>query len=155
MNDSGAVLGLLSLLVGILVYVWTGLSLSAVFAKAGEEGWKAWVPVYDIAVLLRLGGFSGWLVLLAFVPIVGIAYLVVLIVALHRINRAFGFGDGMTVLGVLLLPAWASVVGWGSARWLGLEALGPVRRSDAVAPLDARVQPGFGAAPAAFAPPSG
>jgi hypothetical protein len=148
MNDPAALYGFLSLLLGIAVYVWIGLSLSAVFAKAGEESWKAWVPVYNHAVLLQLGGFSGWLVLLAFVPIANIAYVVILVLALLRVNRAFGFGAGMTVLGVLLLPVWASIVGWGSARWLGADAAGPLRRGDA-APLDARLAPGY-AAPTAY-----
>ncbi|HAQ60059.1 MAG TPA: hypothetical protein DCR63_06730 [Microbacterium sp.] len=35
----------------------------------------------------------------------------------------------MTVLGAILLPAWASIVGWGSARWLASAApTAPVRR---------------------------
>jgi hypothetical protein len=35
------------------------------------------------------------------------------------VNRGFGLGIGFTVLGVLVLPVWASIVGWGSARWIG------------------------------------
>ncbi len=35
-----------------------------VFRKSGEESWQAWVPVLNLVVLLRLGGLSGWLLLL-------------------------------------------------------------------------------------------
>ncbi|MFT4221210.1 MAG: DUF5684 domain-containing protein [Microbacterium sp.] len=123
MNDSGLLLALLPGLATIAIYVWVGLSLSAVFAKAGEQGWKAWVPFYNTAVLLQLGGMSGWLVLLVLVPVLGaIALTVVLVVAYRRINSAFGLGVGMTVLAALLFPVWSSVVGWGSARWLGAAA---------------------------------
>src|SRR5690606_17155773 len=87
---------LLPLLVGLAVYVWTALALSAVFRKAGEEPFKAWVPFLNIYVLLHLGGYSGWFVLLILVPFVGqLALWIVLIMAYHRINTAFGLGTGM------------------------------------------------------------
>ncbi|MDR7113596.1 hypothetical protein J2X03_003496 [Microbacterium trichothecenolyticum] len=121
-DATAAVFGtLISLLLFAGLYVWTALALSAVFRKSGVEAWKAWVPVLNTIVLLQLAGLSPWLVVLAFVPFVGIAFLVVWAIALYRVNVAFGFGAGMTVLGFLLLPVWASIVGWGSARWVGRE----------------------------------
>ncbi|WP_100809895.1 DUF5684 domain-containing protein [Microbacterium sp. BR1] len=120
-----------SLVVALVLYLWVALGLSAVFRKAGEHPWQAWVPILNTVVFLRLGGLSPWLVLLAFVPVVGtLAFFVVAIIALQRINRSFGLGVGMTVLGALLFPVWASIVGWGSARWLpGSAAIAPARRS--------------------------
>jgi hypothetical protein len=136
---TGVLFGVLFALLLIAgLYVWIALALAAVFRKSGEEGWKAWVPILNSIVVLQLGGLSPWLVLLAFFPILNIAFVVVFAIALYRINVAFGYGAGMTVLGVLLFPAWASVVGWGSARWVGREvgahgadrpAAGPVRRT--------------------------
>ena len=121
-DATAAVFGtLISLLLFAGLYVWTALALSAVFRKSGVEAWKAWVPVLNTIVLLQLAGLSPWLVVLAFVPFVGIAFLVVWAIALYRVNVAFGFGAGMTVLGFLLFPVWASIVGWGSARWVGRE----------------------------------
>lgn len=128
MNDPQLVGGLIALLVVVAMYVWIGLSLAALFTKAAEEGWKAWVPVYNLFTLFELGGLSGWLVLLGFVPIVGqIAYLVFAIIAYHRVNAAFGNGAGMTVLAVLLFPVWTSVLGWGPARWIGRDEPGAQR----------------------------
>ncbi len=119
-----------SVVIAILLYVWVALALSAVFRKAGERPWQAWVPILNTVVVLRLGRLSGWLVLLAVVPIVGtVAFFVVTVIALQRINRSFGLGVGMTVLGALLFPVWASVIGWGSARWLvGAASSSPTRR---------------------------
>jgi hypothetical protein len=125
-TDSIAVaLGVTSAVLGIIIYVWTALALSALFRKAGEPGWKGWVPVYNEFVLLQLGGFSGWLVLLAFVPLLNIVYAVVRIMAIYRISVSFGYGVGMTVLGALIFVIWASVLGFGSARWIGEPAAGP------------------------------
>ena len=100
------------------------------FRKSGEESWQAWVPVLNLVVLLRLGGLSGWLLLLALVPFVGpVAVWVVVVIACHRIGGAFGFGPGMTVLAALLLPVWASVIGFGTSRWVGAEASAGTRRT--------------------------
>jgi hypothetical protein len=38
----------------------------------------------------------------------------------------------MAVIGVLLLPIWASIVGWGSARWIGRETDAASRRDTGV-----------------------
>ncbi|WES62923.1 DUF5684 domain-containing protein [Microbacter sp. GSS18] len=148
----------ISLLLGAALYVWTALALAAVFGKSGRERWKAWVPFLNIFVLLELGGLSGWLVLLAFVPGIGsVALWVVIVVACHRVGRSFGFGAGMTVLAALVLPVWASVVGFGSARWLGAAAgpaRGPARaRSTAVPPPPAPRAPAARPAAAPAAPP--
>ncbi|WP_026095689.1 DUF5684 domain-containing protein [Microbacterium sp. B19] len=121
MNDSTEMLlGALSLVLFVILYVWHALALAAVFAKAGEASWKGWVPVLNVATVLKLGGFSPWLVLIVLVPVFGvIAYAVVSIVAIHRVNLAFGRGAGMTVLGAFLPIIWASILGFGRARWEG------------------------------------
>jgi hypothetical protein len=119
LEDSAGLAITLGVVAGLLLYVWTALALSAVFSKSSEAGWKAWVPILNQVVLFRLGGQSPWLLLLYLVPGVGaLAVWVVQIVACHRIGAAFGFGGGMTVLAALLLPVWASIIGFGSARWL-------------------------------------
>jgi hypothetical protein len=118
---------LLSVLATAALYIWTAIALSAVFRKSGEEAWKAWVPVLNIIVVLQLGGLSPWLVLLGLIPLP--VLWVVIVIACHRINVAFGYGAGMTVLAALLFPVWATVVGFGSARWVGAEEAPGVRRS--------------------------
>lgn len=139
MNDSIAViLGLATLVLFVVVYVWVSLALAAVFRKTGEAAWKAWVPVLNVAMILRIGGFSPWLFLLVLVPVFGqIAFPVILIIAIHRISTGFGYGGGMTVLGALLLAVWASILGFGQAQWQGApvpagrrsdDEPGPVRR---------------------------
>jgi hypothetical protein len=131
-GSTGIALGVISLLVFIALYVWTALALSAVFRKSGEEGWKAWVPVLNQIVLLQLGRLSGWLVLLVLIPFAGPLILwALLVVACYRINLSFGHGVGMTVLAALLLPVWASILGFGPARWLGTE---PAARAPGAGP---------------------
>ena len=157
-----------SLLAALLIYVWTSIALGGVFRKSGEQAWKGWVPILNAVVLLRLGGLSGWLVLLFIIPIFG---WVALLVAVHRINHAFGYTGGMTVLAYFLFPVWASIVGFGPERWVGREvagAHGPVRSTHAPAPAGGASEPppavaayapmapppAYGRAPAPMAPPA-
>jgi hypothetical protein len=122
-QSTAVALSLIGLIAFLALYVWLALALSAVFRKSGEEAWKAWVPVLNLIVLLQLGGLSGWWLLLWLVPGLGmLAVWVFVIVACHRIGRSFGCGPGMTVLAALLLPVWASVIGFGSSRWVGAES---------------------------------
>lgn len=143
MTDSTmVVLGMTSLALVVVLYVWFALALAAMFEKMGEPSWKAWVPVVNVATVLQRGDFSPWLVLLNVVPLFGaVAFVIVFIVAVHRITVAFGGGVGLTVVGALLPVVWASILGWGSARWTGEggaglvdERSGPFRRGDGHAP---------------------
>ncbi|WP_375385803.1 DUF5684 domain-containing protein [uncultured Microbacterium sp.] len=107
----------------IVLYVWIALALSALFRKVGTPSWQAWVPFLNLFVVLELGGIVGWFVLVAVVPVVGtLALWVLVVLAAHRINAGFGYRSGMTVLAALLFPVWATVLGFGSARWLGAPA---------------------------------
>ncbi|WP_438353808.1 DUF5684 domain-containing protein [Microbacterium sp. CJ88] len=160
----GVTLGLTTTVLSVVLYLWTALALSAVFRKSGEESWKGWVPIYNQVVLLRLGGFSGWFLLLLLFPIVGwIVLYAVQVIACHRVNLAFGLGPGMTVLAALLFPVWASVVGFGSARWLGHpeDIGGPSRTGNisvpvpAAAPAGSAVYGDWAVQPTAPASPAG
>lgn len=163
MNDSAVTAALVvDLLIAAAAYVWMGFALSTVFRKAGERGWKAWVPFLNAFTLLELGGFSGWFVLLALLPVLGtVALIVIAIVAYHRINLSFGYGAGMTVLAALLNLVWLSILAWGPARWLGGPNRGSLRTANA--DLGARLSGGDAvaaqheatsaeSAPAAYAP---
>lgn len=102
--------------VGAVFYVWTAVALAAVFDKSGAAPWRAWVPLYNLSVLLRLGGLSGWLVLLLLLPVFGVLFVwAAVTTAAHRIGTEFGYRAGMTALAAVMLPAWASVIGFGPA----------------------------------------
>lgn len=117
-NDSLLILlGILSGMLGVVVYVWIAVALAGLFRKTGEQPWQAWVPLLNLGVVLRLGGFSPWLVLIGLVPGAGqLALWVLLVISAHRIGTRFGVGPGMTVLAALLFVVWASILGLGPAQ---------------------------------------
>ena len=111
-----AVGGLLGLVITVLI---TGFALKGIFTKAGQPTWAAFVPVYNIAILLRIAGLSPWLVILFFVPILNIVAQVLLAI---NVAKVFGKGLGTVFLIFFFSIIMYFVLSYGSARYLGREA---------------------------------
>jgi hypothetical protein len=115
---AGACFGFLVYL-AIIVLAIAGLWKT--FVKAGQPGWAAIIPIYNLYVLCLIVGKPAWWVILFFVPIVG---LVIGILVYIELARAFGKGTGFAV-GLLLLPfVFFPMLGFGSARYQGPSAQG-------------------------------
>ncbi|MGX1793008.1 DUF5684 domain-containing protein [Microbacterium sp. NPDC055312] len=127
----------IALIVGLGCYLWYAIALSKLFARLGEEGWKGWIPVLNEATILTLGGKPAWNAVLLFIPIVQLYGLYVKIVAVHRINRRFDRGAGLTVLAVLLPPAWATVLVVGPLPYPEGDRLAGIRPGPLRKPADA------------------
>jgi hypothetical protein len=76
--------------------------------KAGQPGWAAIIPIYDIWVLFKIAGKPGWYSLLFLVPIVNLVGLVLYIIALFDVAKKFNKGPAFTIFGLILF----SFVGW-------------------------------------------
>ena len=139
----------------IVYYVWYALALSKLFPKLGAESWRGWVPVLNEMEILVRGGVPGWSVVYYFIPVVSLYGLYLKATAVHRINEQLGRGIGMTVVGVLLPPVWASILGWG--RTPAVAGVGHKRVESMLGSADAAT-PSAGTGPlagqpTAFSPP--
>lgn len=104
------------LVVGIIcliTYVVFALFLAMVFKKAGIEGWKAWVPIYNTWVMLEMGGQPGWIALLSLAAIIpfigwigGVVAAVFVAIAMYHIGMKFGKPDVFVLLGIFLPLVW-------------------------------------------------
>ena len=95
----------------ILFYV---ASMWKVFTKAGQPGWAAIIPIYNMVVLCQIAGKPVWWVLLMFIPLVNI---VVAVMVWHNISLRFGHGVGFT-LGLIFLGAiFIPILAWGSSEY--------------------------------------
>lgn len=99
---------------GAIVVGGGAVALSGILGAAALEASFGGDPGGAQAALAAAAAFPALLWLVVLVPA-----LILQIRMLLGVNRGFGLGVGHTVLGVLLFPVWASIVGWGSARWLG------------------------------------
>ena len=99
---------------------WFGLfaivlaSMWKVFAKAGEPGWAAVVPIVNLFYLCKIAGRPSWWLLLMLVPLVNFFVLGILS---FDIAKAFGksptFGLGLWFLGFVFYP----VLAFGSSQY--------------------------------------
>ena len=87
-----------------------------VFVKAGHEGWKAIIPIWNTIILLEIVGRPIWWVILFFVPIVGF---VIWVILCNDISKSFGRGAGTTVGLVFLSPIFFIILGFGTAEYKG------------------------------------
>ncbi len=102
-------------LVGYLIF--TLVALRPVFVKAGYNGWSALIPIYNIYVLVKIGGFHGATVLLYLIPIVNIVFGIILAV---RIGKNFGKGGAFSFFLLWLLSFIGyCIIGYGSAVYQG------------------------------------
>lgn len=124
------VLGILGI-ISLGTIVISVIGLWGMFKKAGEEGWKSIIPVYNLYTLMEIVGMSPvWLIVLIAVvvlsPIVqslsAIFYLIVLyfsVILCGSIAKSFGkseaFGFGL----YFLSPIFYLILGVGSSKYLG------------------------------------
>ncbi len=100
----------LALIVVIIAGLWK------MFVKAGQPGWAAIVPIYNIFILCKIVGRPGWWVILFFIPIVNFVMAVIV-----SIDLAKSFGKSMLfAIGlVFLAPIFYCILGFGSAQYQG------------------------------------
>ena len=92
-----------------------------IFEKAGEDGWKAIIPIWNTLILLKVIGRDWWWILLLLIPIVNIVIWV--IVALD-LAKSFGRGTGFAI-GLIFLPfIFSLILGFGSDTYRGPAAKG-------------------------------
>lgn len=90
----------------VLVAFWK------VFVKAGQPGWAALIPLYNVVILFKMAGKEWWYIFLLLVPI----YNIVIIVQMwHAISKAFGKRTGFTVGLVLLNAIFISILAFDSS----------------------------------------
>jgi len=93
------------LLIQLAIVVLYIVGMWKVFAKAGQPGWAAIIPIYNVYILLKIAGRPGWWLLLFLIPIVNlvIAILVAIDVA-KAFGKGVGYGLGLFFLGFIFYP---------------------------------------------------
>ncbi len=107
-----AVYVILSLAISVLTLV----AMWKLFVKAGRAGWKCLIPFYNTYCLYDIAWGNGWLFLLMFVPCVNV---VVGIMMLFKLAKAFGQGTGFGFGLLFLNTIFILILGFGSAEYVG------------------------------------
>jgi hypothetical protein len=104
-------------IIGYALYV---IALWRIFAKAGQPGWAALIPIYNWIVLLRVIGRPWWWWLLLLIPIVNV---IVLIIIDYELAKSFGHGVGFTIGLIFLQLIFLLILAFGSSQYRG--SVGP------------------------------
>jgi len=100
----------------LLWYVLFALGLLGMLRKAGLPGWGAIIPIYNVYLLIKLGGLSGFTIILTIIPIVNIVFAFYLG---GKVSYAFGHGLLMAIFGlVIFAPIGHLVLGFDRSRYL-------------------------------------
>ncbi|NLE24708.1 MAG: hypothetical protein GX625_05080 [Clostridiaceae bacterium] len=104
----------LGLAMGILsiVAIWR------IFVKAGEPGWAAIVPFYNLYTFFKITWGSGWKFLLLLIPIVNF---VIIVITMVKLARAFGKGGGFAVGLIFLNIIFYCILAFDNSRYIGVQ----------------------------------
>lgn len=109
---------LISLMISISVLLATGLWY--MFEKAGQPGYASIIPIYNIIVMCNVAKKPTWWVVMFFIPIANIVFLIMM---LNGISKNFGKSSGFTVGLVFLNQIFFSILGYGDAQYLEMQAI--------------------------------
>ena len=100
----------------LVMYVLSVVAMWKMFEKAGQAGWKAIIPIWNTIILMKISGYSPWLILLFLVPI---ANVIMIILMYSGIAKAYGKGLG-TTLGLLFFNTiFILILGFGTSKYVG------------------------------------
>lgn len=106
----------ITLLLQLAIVVFIIAALWRVFTKAGQPGWAAIVPFYNIYIMLKIAGKPAWWLLLFLIPLVNIVIAVLVSIELAKcFGKGTGFGIGLAFLGFIFYP----ILGFGDATYQG------------------------------------
>lgn len=126
---TGALAGMavFMLIISIALAVFGIIVMWKLFDKAGKPGWAAIVPFYNLYVLFEITWGNGWLFLLTFlaiIPIVGsIAVLVIMIITMVKLAKAFGKSGGFAVGLVFLTLIFEAILAFGDSKYVGVDGV--------------------------------
>ena len=119
---TGAQAGGLAAFSGVMGFFWLAfiviylVAMWKIYVKAGEEGWKCLIPIYNIIILLKIVGRPWWWLLLMFIPFVNF---VILIIVYYDLSKSFGHGIGFTIGLIFLSFIFLLILGFGGDRYIG------------------------------------
>jgi len=108
---------LLLFFVAIIVVLIAGFW--KMFEKAGQPGWAAIIPIYNVYILLKIVGRPGWWLILFFIPLVNLVINIIVAIDVAKVfgqSAVFGF-----VLNFLLGGIGYVILGFGNYRYLGAQ----------------------------------
>jgi hypothetical protein len=111
---AGCLGGGLAFVIWLAVLIVVIAGMWKVFEKAGQPGWAAIVPFYNLYVLTQIAGREILWFILLLIPLVNIiAGIMISIDVARKFGKGTGFGLGLAFLPFIFYP----ILGFGDARY--------------------------------------
>ena len=111
---AGCLGGGIGCVIGLVVLAVVVIGMWKVFEKAGQPGWAAIIPIYNVYVLTQIAGRDIVWFILALIPVVNIvAAIVISIDVARKFGQGTGFGVGLALFPFIFYP----ILGFGSAQY--------------------------------------
>jgi len=116
---AGALFVFLIWMLFALVIALVGIvALWKIFVKAGQPGWAAIIPIYNMYIMLKVIGRPGWWIILFFIPFVN--FIITIVMALD-LGKAFGKDAGFSIVLLWLFSIIGYLIlGFGKAEYKGV-----------------------------------
>ena len=104
----GSEIGIVGMLIGLAFIVLIVASVWKIFTKAGQPGWAAIIPIYNVIILLKIIGKPWWWIIGFIIPFVNFIVAILMAVGLAKVfGKGVGFAIGLILLGFIFYPILA------------------------------------------------
>jgi len=113
-RSGGGAAAAVMLIVELALIVLVIASMWRVFTKAGQPGWAAIVPFYNLYILCKISGKPGWWLVLLLIPLVNLVFTLLVMLGLaESFGKGAGFGIGLWLLSIIFIP----ILAFGDAQY--------------------------------------
>jgi hypothetical protein len=102
---------------GLAATVLAIVAMWKIFEKAGEPGWAAIIPFYNLYVLFKITWGNGWKFLFLLIPFANIVFLIITMV---KLAKAFGKSGGFAVGLIFLSVIFYCILAFDQSQYLGV-----------------------------------
>jgi len=99
----------------IVIAIITIVSWWKIFEKAGQPGWAAIVPIYNILIILKVLKMDWWHILIMLIPFAATVYGIIFA---YKIAKAFGKDTGFAVLTIFFEPIMLPILAFSDAKYV-------------------------------------
>ena len=114
-SSGGGAGGIVTMIVYLAFMVLFIAGLWKTFTKAGEPGWAAIIPIYNLWVFVRIAGRPWWFFILCLIPLISIVAIVLPFDIAKMFGKGMGYGLGLLFLPFIFYP----MLGFGDAQYGG------------------------------------
>lgn len=122
----------ISVIVGWIMVAFAIIIIWKIFVKAGKKGWIALIPIYNTYTLFEISWGNGLYFLLLFLSLIphigGVVGVIIMIITVVKLGKAFGKGTWFIIGLVFLAPIFMAILAFDKSEYLN----GPMDYDDPI-----------------------